>query len=74
MLSAHTQLQPFSQRQGTWVVVVLLPWSLHRKDVKLQHGLSMYDGFCWLDCDCAHMHAQKCDWDYRGSKRDREVR
>lgn len=35
-------------------------------------GVSMHDGFRWLDCDSAHMRTQKCNWDYRGSKPDRE--
>lgn len=35
-------------------------------------GVAMHDGFHWLDCDSAHMHTQKYNWDYRGSKADWE--
>lgn len=35
---------------------MLLFKSSHEKDVKLQYAVSVHDGFCWLDCDSAHMH------------------
>lgn len=41
-------------------------------DMGCHIGVAMHDGFHWLACDSAHMHTQKYNWDYRGSKPDWE--
>lgn len=45
---------------------------MQRFDVSCHTGVSMHDGFRWLDCHPAHMRAQKHNLDYRGSKPDQE--
>lgn len=39
-------------------------------DMGCHTGAAMHDGFHWLDCSYAHVHIEKYNWDYRGSKAD----